>query len=154
MINVCWAIWLILTSTKRLICQVFFKVGNILMQKMYGWLYLLLGLKRTYSSACVELLAVEMKLKRRKTRSGMPNMWVSCLWITCSLNDICCCVFLRNRYQPITFCGATQTIGQGPVRQANIKQNKTFELLHQTHFAYIKAHLLLGILPRCSKGFH
>lgn len=70
------------------------------------WPYLLLGLKRTYSRACVELLAVEMKLKRRKTRSGMPSTCVSCLWITCSLNDICCCVFLRNRYQPITFCGA------------------------------------------------
>lgn len=65
--------------------------------------YLQLGLKRTYSSACVELLAVEMKLKRRKTRSGTPRSWVSCLWMICSLNDICCCVFLRNRYQPMTF---------------------------------------------------
>lgn len=66
-------------------------------------MYLRLGLKSTYSSACVELLAVEIKLKSRKTRSGTPSSWVSCLWIICSLNDICCCVFLRNRYQPMTF---------------------------------------------------
>ena len=65
--------------------------------------YLRLGLKSTYSRACVELLAVEMKLKRRKTRSGTPSSWVNCLWMICSLNDICCGVFLRNRYQPMTF---------------------------------------------------
>lgn len=62
-----------------------------------------MGLNSTYSSACVELLAVEMKLKRRKTRSGTPRSWVSCLWMICSLNDICCCVFLLNLYQPMTF---------------------------------------------------
>lgn len=71
--------------------------------------YLRLGLKSTYSSACVELLAVEIKLKSRKTRSGTPRSWVSCLWMTCSRNDICCCVFLRNRYHPITFYKTNET---------------------------------------------
>lgn len=75
---------------------------------IWGWwerfLYLRFGLKRTYSKAWVELLAVEMKLKRRNTRSGTPRMRVSCLWITCSRYDICCCVFRRNLYHPITFC--------------------------------------------------
>lgn len=52
--------------------------------------YLRFGLKSTYSKACVELFAVEMKLKRRKTRSGTPRIWVSCLWMMCSLYDICC----------------------------------------------------------------
>lgn len=66
--------------------------------------YLLFGLKSTYSKAWVELFAVEMKLKRRKTRSGTPRMCVSCLWMMCSLYDICCWVFLLNLYQPITFC--------------------------------------------------
>ena len=70
----------------------------------FFFLYLRFGLKRTYSKAWVELLAVEMKLKRRKTRSGTPRMRVSCLWMTCSLYDICCCVFRRNLYHPITFC--------------------------------------------------
>lgn len=65
--------------------------------------YLRFGLKRTYSKACVELLAVEMKLKRRKTRSGTPRICVSCLWMMCSLYDICCWVFLLNLYHPITF---------------------------------------------------
>lgn len=84
--------------------------------------YLRLGLKSTYSSACVELLAVEIKLKSRKTRSGTPSSWVSCLWRICSRNDICCWVFLRNRYQPITFYKTNQT--------RNIIPKATFDRKH------------------------
>lgn len=76
---------------------------NVRVSKCVPIYYLRLGLKSTYSRACVELLAVEIKLNKRKTRSGTPSSWVSCLWMICSLNDICCCVFLRNRYQPMTF---------------------------------------------------
>lgn len=90
---------------KYLLTTVFWNCSCLLIlaNKFLWYHYLRLGLKSTYSSACVELLAVEMKLKRRKTRSGTPSSWVSCLWMICSLNDICCCVFLRNRYQPMTF---------------------------------------------------
>lgn len=86
---------------------------------------LLFGLKSTYSSACVEQLAVEIKLKRRKTRSGTPRTWLSCLWIICSLKDICCCVFRLKRYQPMTFCSnnSTGVTGQ-PTHQQTLTPKK------------------------------
>lgn len=104
-----------------------------------GFAYLLFGLKSTYSKACVELFAVEMKLKRRKTRSGTPRMCVSCLWMMCSLYDICCWVFLLNLYHPITFCN-------------QIHQEKTHSVTWQTQVYLLRIKGMKMWYPYCPKA--